>query len=419
MFGNDVFAGFANGVASDGTGGNATSTIVDYSLSGQVKHTYSIVGGNDGLRVDPSTGLLWILQNQDGNAALDILDKSGNLTGYTYSVQSTTSGYDDIVFKGGTAYFSATNPASATDTVLYSASTTLPAPGGAVQLTPILSAGNLVDTDSLALTPGGDLLLDDQGGGATPPPPSLTKVTNPGALNQKTTVVDLVDATGKGVSVDDTRFAPSGSTQLLVADNKNTIYSVTGDFTANGAYTATKGAGYVGSLDLSDRPDHADRQHPEQPARPGLRAGGRRPRALVLRPARPRPARPAPLRPPRRRALTPRQTPPPAPPVGARASLRRTPSDALQFSRNHGSGIGGFLTEELMFDSFPNETSSATQWLRSAMELRYLGWRPFFLRTHYAIWPCNASTVRTTPPGPPHQPSLVLLFSWLHFTLRV
>ena len=252
VFGNDVFAGYGNNVPTDGTGGTATSTIVDYSLSGQVKHTYSLVGGNDGFRVDPSTGSLWILQNNDGSAMLDVLDKSGNITGYTYNVQSTTSGYDDIVFQGGTAYLSATNPASSTDTVIYSASTTLPAPNGAVQLTPILSAGNLVDTDSLALTPSGDLLLDDQGSGsAAPPPPSLTKVTNPGTPNQTSTVVDLVDATGKGISVDDTRFAPSGSTQLLVADNKNTIYSVTGDFTANGAYTATKGAGYVGSLDLA------------------------------------------------------------------------------------------------------------------------------------------------------------------------
>ena len=248
VFGSHVFVGYANN--SDSAGGGGSSTIAQYTTGGVFEKAYSLLGGNDGLRVNPQTGNLWVLQNQDGNANLQVLNPAtGVVTPYTYNVQSTSSGYDDIVFKGNTAYLSATNPAQPTDPVLYQTSATLPAPGGIVPLTPILNAGNLADTDSLTLTPGGDLLLDDQG---NPSPPSLTRVTNPGASAQSVSVLDLVDTSGKGVSVDDTRFAGTGSQQLLIADTKaNAVYALTGPFTAGGAYTATKGSGYVGSLNLT------------------------------------------------------------------------------------------------------------------------------------------------------------------------
>jgi len=265
--GGDVFVGYGNGVDSTGAGGNATSTIAEYTTGGSLEKVYKLVGGNDGLRVDPKTGLLWVLQNQDGNSLLDVVNpRTGAVNTYSYSgnLHPDYSGYDDIVFQGGTAYLSATNPATPGDAVLYKTSTRLPKPGGVVKLTPILSAslngdlpnaGSLVDTDSLALTPGGNLLLDDQGGSplGTAPLPSLTWVGAPGTRYQETFQIFPKDQAGNSLSVDDTRFAPFGSHQLLIADtSKNVVYSLTGRFRPLGAYTATKSRGTVGALSLEN-----------------------------------------------------------------------------------------------------------------------------------------------------------------------
>ena len=136
--GGDVFAGYSNGVDSAGAGGKATSTIAEYTLGGKLERTYKLVGGNDGLRVDPQTGLLWVLQNQDGNSVLDVINtRTGDVDPYRYvgNLHPDYSGYDDIVFKGDTAYLSATNPATPNDVVLYETSTRLPEPGDPVRLT--------------------------------------------------------------------------------------------------------------------------------------------------------------------------------------------------------------------------------------------------------------------------------------------
>ena len=257
--GTDVFIGYADQSTSDGTptppGVSDTSTIAEYTTGGKLEKSYTLDGGNDGLRVDPETGLLWALQNQDGGAILDVINPStGHVNSYTYAgnLHPDYSGYDDIVFRGDTAFLSATNPASPSDVVLYETSTRLPKPGGTVHLTPILHAGTLVDTDALALTPGGDLLLDDQGG--TPlgagPLPSLTLVIDPGTRAQIAAQIFPKDQAGNPLSLDDTRFALPGSHQLLIADtNANVVYSLTGPFQPFGAYSATKGSHTVGRLD--------------------------------------------------------------------------------------------------------------------------------------------------------------------------
>lgn len=261
--GGNVFIGYANN--SDSAGGLGFSTIAQYTTTGTLQKSYVMNGGNDGLRVDPSTGLVWVLQNQDGNSVLNVLNPANGFMsqyGYAGNAHPDYSGYDDIVFSGGTAYLSATNPADADGTVLYSASTTLPATSasspGLIQLTPVLKSGKLSDTDSLAISPDGkSLLLDDQGGNGSRTDgnissPSLTIVSIPGG--QVSGVINLKDARGNALSSDDTRFAPTGSKTMLIADtNKNTIYALSGPFTGNGAYTATKGNGFagVGSLDLT------------------------------------------------------------------------------------------------------------------------------------------------------------------------
>ena len=69
---NSVWVEYGNG--ADSTGLSGSSTIVQYKLNGQVRQTYSIAGSVDGLKVDPGTGIVWALQNQDGNSTLSLID---------------------------------------------------------------------------------------------------------------------------------------------------------------------------------------------------------------------------------------------------------------------------------------------------------------------------------------------------------
>jgi hypothetical protein len=59
---NSIIAGFQNHVAKDGTDGKS-STIVEFSLDGKVKRTFTVPGHNDGLRVIGDSDL-WSLQNR-------------------------------------------------------------------------------------------------------------------------------------------------------------------------------------------------------------------------------------------------------------------------------------------------------------------------------------------------------------------
>src|ERR1700674_4698692 len=69
---NSVWVSYTNG--ADSTGLSGSSTIVQYNLHGRVRHTYSIAGSVDGLKVDPRTGRVWALQNQDGNSTLSVIN---------------------------------------------------------------------------------------------------------------------------------------------------------------------------------------------------------------------------------------------------------------------------------------------------------------------------------------------------------
>lgn len=69
---NTMLVGFQNHIAKDGADGKF-STIVQYSLKGEVMRTFSVPGHNDGLRLvgDPD---LWALQNEDANPNLVVID---------------------------------------------------------------------------------------------------------------------------------------------------------------------------------------------------------------------------------------------------------------------------------------------------------------------------------------------------------
>ena len=67
-----VFIGYGDNATTTGGG---TSTIVEYTLSGEMVHTYTVPGHNDGIKVNPNTKLIWAMQNEDGNPNLVIIRK--------------------------------------------------------------------------------------------------------------------------------------------------------------------------------------------------------------------------------------------------------------------------------------------------------------------------------------------------------
>ena len=150
-------------------------------MSGALQSTYSISGLVDGLkRVNPVTGMVWALQNNDGNATLSTINPfthvvSGPLSyaspPYIYGPASGR-GYDDLAFLNGQVYLSYTNPVNPTDPVvqvLDNGNT----PSGTLTITTILTAQqtgqtsptNEPDIDSLKTTPNGELVLTTEGDG--------------------------------------------------------------------------------------------------------------------------------------------------------------------------------------------------------------------------------------------------------------
>src|ERR1700680_2124773 len=111
-----VFVGYGDGNAPDGSDGKSTQ-IVEYSLNGTVEYTYTVKGHSDGLKVDPSTHLLWALQNEDASASLVIINpKTHQQNFYTFGPTLHGGGYDDIVFRDCKVYISASNPANSPNT---------------------------------------------------------------------------------------------------------------------------------------------------------------------------------------------------------------------------------------------------------------------------------------------------------------
>ena len=196
-----------------GKGGG--STVVKYNEKGAVLHTYSLAGSVDGLKVDPATGTVWALQNQDGNSTLSLIQaNSGKITGpIGYAVKSPAQGYDDVAFLAGQVFESYTNPASPSDPTIVQVQ-----PGtNPIAVTPILLEGatgtdlttglanqpiTQNDPDSLKVTGYGDLVLTSGDDG------ELIFVKQPGTCKQAVSFVKLRDAAGKAVSgLDDSVFA--------------------------------------------------------------------------------------------------------------------------------------------------------------------------------------------------------------------
>jgi hypothetical protein len=227
---NSVFVGFENHVAKDGSDGKS-STIVEYSLTGAVKRTFSVTGHNDGLRMVGEDDL-WALQNEDANPNLAIIDlRSGRQKVFQLPAPHG-GGYDDLRVVGDQIFVTASNPnldsngvnnfpalvrlrfagsGIAFDTVLMGNATATDIPTGtSVTL-------NLTDPDSLGVDQRGNIVVNSQADG------ELVFVRNPLKADQTAGRILITTAAGP-TTLDDTAFPPQGPSFLLFADvNLNTV----------------------------------------------------------------------------------------------------------------------------------------------------------------------------------------------------
>ncbi len=236
--GGSIWAEYGNGADSTGAGGS--STIVRYSLSGQVQHSFTIAGSVDGLKIDPATGTVFALQNQDGNSTLSFIDPATNtVTGpLAYALTSPTSGYDDVAFDNGVVYLSYTNPNGSGDPVLQRLTNGDQPIGTLVTANVLLDGATgtniatgqsdqpipLSDPDSLKSLPDGRLVLSSGNDNA------FTLIADPGTAAQSERFVQLQNLPA-GSSLDDV-LVPTASAGTFYVANAGTdqieAYTVSG-----------------------------------------------------------------------------------------------------------------------------------------------------------------------------------------------
>ena len=251
-----VFIEYGNNVPSDGTGGG--STIIEYGRGGAILNSFNFAGSDDGLKIDPATGKLWVLQNQDGNSTLTIVDPAnGQSTGpLSYAVPSSTQGYDDVAFTGGKVYLSHTNPAAPTDSVVVQLNNGNN-PSGTLTTTAILRQGDtgtnlatgetnqplpVSDPDSLKSLADGTLVLTGGDDAA------LTFIQHPGTDQQTASFIALpAGATG----LDDAVIPSASSGTFVVADTaKNDIVKIAvSGLNVNDIYASVAGDNGIVQID--------------------------------------------------------------------------------------------------------------------------------------------------------------------------
>jgi hypothetical protein len=263
VVGEHVFVGYGDNHAPDGSDG-LKSQIVEFTMDGGIVHIYSVLGHNDGLKLDPITHHLWALQNEDANPNLVIIDPSNKhqSAAFPFSATPHGGGYDDIVFRGCKVYISASNPARNPNTG--PAIVTAHLAGGIVHIAPLLMGDasaidvptgaivtlNLQDPDSMTIDPQGNLVLDSQAD------QELIYVTDPGQPDQQALRLPLsFQSAGKSMAVetDDTAFVTSSDGFILFADKGlNTVYKLSRPgFVPGSAFTAADGGPFVGTVDIT------------------------------------------------------------------------------------------------------------------------------------------------------------------------
>jgi hypothetical protein len=230
-----VWISYQNG--ADSTGASGSSTVARYTPIGGLLHTWTIAGNVDGLRVDPASGLVWALQNNDGNSALTVINPTTNATtSYFYGSSYTNvanRGFDDVVFRNGQVFLSETNPASPTDGVVVQLTTGLVSPlevssilasnfTGLNLTTGVPGSTTITDSDSLVLTPSGDLALTGEAD------QEIAFVHLPGTVNQSESFLPLSGPSGPITGFpDDTVYPTDTQGVFYVADTgANTVYRI-------------------------------------------------------------------------------------------------------------------------------------------------------------------------------------------------
>lgn len=263
VLGDRVFVGYGDNHAPDGSDG-LSSQIVEYRMDGSLVQIYTVLGHNDGLKIDPITHRLWALQNEDANPRLVIIDpQTQDRHLYLFGPTPHGGGYDDITFRGCDVYLSASNPAHNPNNGPAIVSVHLE--GNLAEVEPLLEGEanaidiptdtkiqlNLQDPDSMTLDLLNNIVLDSQAD------QEIIVVTDPGSPNQRALRVPLSyvasDGTITSVETDDTAFASSSQGFLLFADKGlNAVYKITKKaFSPGSAYTAADGGPFVGTLDFT------------------------------------------------------------------------------------------------------------------------------------------------------------------------
>lgn len=239
--GGDVFVAYGNQASTDGTAvtsGNPDSTIAEYNVNGGPVHQWSILGHTEGLRVDPSTGLLWANQNEDSASTLAIFNPNSTASGaiptndiYSYAAPSAhAGGHDDIAFYNGQAYvvnsspdYTNANPPSVNN---HFAVERVSVSGGVLQTQGILAGTatatnvqsgktvslNLDDPDSITLDAHGNLAYIDESNN------QIDTIHNPGTANQTVSQLLLYGTNGQLTNIDTAAYA-TGPGSMLISDN--------------------------------------------------------------------------------------------------------------------------------------------------------------------------------------------------------
>ncbi len=255
-----VWVAYTDGAGS--TGGGA-STLVEYAKDGSVLASLTLPGYVDGLKLDPRTGLLWAMQNQDGNPALTLINPDTGLIKGTYGYvdSSATQGYDDVVFQGGEIYLSKTNPPSQSG---YSTIVELQNgnhPKAPLITTPVFYTGELGldtvtgqmavipqnDPDSLKAAPNGDLLFTSGDDGV------IIDIHNVGQKSQSVTFTPIQGVTAGSAGLDDVIQTNARSGTFYLADTAdNRILAVhVSNLNANDYYASVGSLGAFGEVDPS------------------------------------------------------------------------------------------------------------------------------------------------------------------------
>jgi hypothetical protein len=274
QIGNNVFIGVGDDLGPDGSPGpfgKKTVEILEYTLSGVLEKTFSVVGHNDGLMAFDSN-TLWAMSNEDCNPKLTVIDIATGAQ-QLYVPQSslvtagcltnTNGGIDDMQLIGGAVYVSASNPNPTPPGPCPAASSTpgcpngvskavavytlkLNADGTTFNLTPVLTSGstalnsvtntagvlNMTDPDSESVTPDESTLVVDSQQDS-----ELVFIKNPGT-NQTVTYLPLTLAGGL-TAVDDTRYVVRNQTFMLFTDTPNNyVYRVDAAFSPGSTYTS-------------------------------------------------------------------------------------------------------------------------------------------------------------------------------------